>query len=204
MKYLSAYGWFNSGFVNDLGKRVLGFRPAMLVHFVKHHKTPHSIFWLGQRMRDYEDSLETWGPLRTHLTALVVSTLNGCGFCTRGHIRAFQLHHLKLNDRLFPLDDKEFLRLTKLSPDEMIERLAAILIDAGLSDQVQPLRRTFELYVQPERADNADDARLVRMIDLFATQDLDGRAADTMIDQVHDPINRDQALQLRYDGLRTT
>jgi len=138
MKNLSAYGWVNSGFIDDLGKKILGFRPAMLIHFVKHHKTSRSIFWFGQRMRDYEESLQKWGPLRTHLAAVVISNLNGCGYCLGGHIRAFQLHYLKKHDRLFALDDVEFLALTQLSPDEMVERLAAILIDAGLSDQVIP------------------------------------------------------------------
>lgn len=203
MKNLSAYRWFNSGVFDDLGKKMLGFRPTMLAHFMKHHKTSHSVFWFGQRMKDYEESLDDWGPIRTHLTAVVISTLNGCGYCMGGHIRAFQLHYLRKHDRLFALDDSEFLALTKLSPDEMIERLAAILIDAGLSDQVMSLRRTFELYVQPERADTSDDARLARMIDLFATEHADGLSISKLVEQVHDPINRDRALQLRYDGLRT-
>lgn len=183
--------------------RFWGFRPNLMVYFIKRHGLVGALLWFARNMPKYEQTLKRWGPIRTHLIAAAISTLNGCAYCTRGHIRAFQLHYLKLHDRLFPLDDAEFLALTERSPDEMIEHLVAVLLRADLADEARPLRRAFELYVQPERARCEEDDRFVQLIEMLgAFNECDGMQGRQM-DHVHDPIVEDVELIHRYDGLRT-
>ncbi len=187
-----------------IGRKLWGFRPNLMSHFVQFNGPLESVSWFAGNMPRYERILKEWGPLRTHLIASTISTLNGCRYCTEGHIRAFQLHYLQTHNRLFPIDDEIFFSLTILSPDEMIEQLVEVLIAADLSSETEPLRRAFELYVYPDRAEGHGDERMLHLIEMFATLNECGIKSNAKADQVHDPINRNRALQDRYLALRAS
>lgn len=188
--------------LESIGKRLWGFKPNFMAHFVRQKGPVQSVSWFAGTMPRYERILKDWGPLRTHLIAAAISTLNGCRYNTEGHIRAFQLHYLQIHNRLFPIDDETFYSLTILSPDEMIESLVEVLIAADLASETGPLRRAFELYVYPEKAIGHRDERMIHLIDMFADLNECSIKAGPKIDEVHDPINRDLALQDRYFALR--
>jgi len=84
----------------------------------------------------------------------------------------------------------------------MIESLVEVLIAADLASETGPLRRAFELYVYPEKAIGHRDERMIHLIDMFADLNECSIKAGPKIDEVHDPINRDLALQDRYFALR--
>lgn len=183
-------------------KKLWGFKPNLMSHFVRKNGAVQSVSWFAGNFPRYERILKDWGPLRTHLIASTISTLNGCRYNTEGHIRAFQLHYLQIHNRLFPIDDDLFFSLTLLSPDEMVEQLVEVLIAADLSSEAGPLRRAFELYVYPHKAQGHRDERMIHLIEMFATLNECGIEAGAKTDQVHDPINRDRALHDRYLSLR--
>ena len=185
-----------------LGRRVWGFKPATMSHFVRQNGPVQSVSWFVGNYPRYERILRDWGPLRTHLIAATISTLNGCQYSTEGHIRAFQLHYLQIHNRLFPIDDETFFSLTILSPDEMIEGIVEVLIAADLSSETGPLRRAFELYVYPHKAMDHRDERLLQLIEIFGTLNECGIKSRVKLDQTHDPINRNQRLRDRYLALR--
>ena len=185
-----------------VGKKVWGFKPNIMSHFVRQNGPVQSVSWFVGNVPRYQRILNDWGPIRTHLIAATISTLNGCQYSTEGHIRAFQLHYLQIHNRLFPIDDETFFSLTILSPDEMIEGLVEVLIAADLSSETGPIRRAFELYVYPEKALDHRDERLLHLIDMFGTLNACGITSRAKRDQIHDPINRNKKLRDRYLALR--
>lgn len=185
-----------------VGKKVWGFKPNIMSHFVRQKGPVQSVSWFVGNYPRYERILKDWGPLRTHLIAATISTLNGCRYSTEGHIRAFQLHYLQIYNRLFPIDDETFFSLTILPPDEMIEGLVEVLVAADLPSETDALRRAFELYVYPQKAMDHRDERLLHLIEMFGILNECGISSRAKLDQTHDPINRNQALRDRYLALR--
>ncbi|MEL6880694.1 MAG: hypothetical protein AAGM27_03155 [Cyanobacteria bacterium J06554_3] len=77
--------------LETLGDQLWGFRPNLMAPFVVQKGAFPAVFWFLKNMPKYERILESWGPIRTHLLATEISTLNGCAYCTHGHAYAFQL-----------------------------------------------------------------------------------------------------------------
>ena len=150
----------------------------------------------------YERIIQEWGPLKTNLVASVVSNLNGSIGNAKSHSRAFQLHFLAETDGVFALDDADILMLFELRPGDMVEKLAETLIEANLPDEAEILRRSFELYVYPQKASGYVDGKAVHLIKLLNARDGAKCASGALADQYEDPILYDPDLESRYSALR--
>ena len=150
----------------------------------------------------YERIIQEWGPLKTNLVASVVSNLNGSIENAKSHSRAFQLHFLAQTEGVFALDDADVLILFELRPGDMVEKLAEALLEANLPDEAEILRRSFELYVYPQKASGYIDGKAVHLIKLLNARDGAKCASSVLKDQYEDPILYDPDLKRRYAELR--
>ena len=85
--------------LEQIGKKLWGFKPALMHDIVAQHGALRSVGWFARNMPRYERILAEWGPIRTHLVASVASALNGCPYCTYGHAYAMELHYFDLAAR---------------------------------------------------------------------------------------------------------
>lgn len=174
----------------------------MMRHFVSLNGPARSLGWFATKMPVYERILRRRGPIRTHLLASAISAFNGCAYCNHGHALAFQLHYFRYKAELFPLDETLMIELGGRAYGTIIGRLSEALVQAGLDHEVQALKRIAMLFGSPELAVSAEDKDIVFLIDMFASLNACGIVATPVIDQVHDPINRDANLITRYRRAR--
>ena len=188
--------------LETLGDQLWGFKPNLMAAFVCEQGARRSLFWFAKNMPKYERTLEAWGPIRTHLVATAISTLNGCAYCTAGQAYALQLHYLKNTDRLFPLTNAEIFQLHTLSEPEFLARWEQVLNQAGLGQEIFPLQRMVELRRNRVLAVTKGDRTLLHLITMFEDLNVCGVSDNVRIDQAHDPINKNRALRDRYAALR--
>lgn len=189
--------------LESIGLTLWGFKPNLMQELVKQNGSWEAITWIVKNMPRYNRILKTWGPIRTHIISVFVSTLNGCPYCIYGHAYAFQLHYLKENNILFPLDETDLIALHTLEENEILARLEAALNKTGLTEGIPYLKRILELK-QGNTAERPEDDYLLHLIGMFSTLNACGIQADVAIDEAHDPINKDTILRERYAALRSS
>lgn len=185
-----------------LGDYLWGFKPNLMADFVNRQGALPALFWFANNMPKYEHILEEWGPMRTHLIATVLSTLEGCEYCANGHAYALELHYLQANDKLFPLSKGEMFALHTLSEEQILAGFEQALIEADLAEEILPLMRVAELRHDSSLATTASDDNLLQLIQMFSVLSACAIASNTSLDSAHDPIWKDRALCDRYITLR--
>ena len=159
--------------------------------------------WLAKNLPKYERSIVDLGPIRANLVCATASLLNGCSYCTYAHGRAFELYYFEKYDRLFPLDEHEFISLIPLTDESVREKLEASLTEAGLADEVVVLRRLYSLKLENATpTSSVEDGYLMHALQMF--DDLNFCAIDSQLalDDSHDRINKDTDLKARYAEAR--
>lgn len=189
--------------LESIGQMLWGFKPSLMAHIVEQKGAVKSVVWFARNMPRYQRILKKHGPIRTHLISSVISTLNGCPYCTYGHAYAFQLHFLQQRGELFPIDENAMFALHTLPRDDIILRFESVLTEAGLSDEWVHVRRSIALHDDPSLAESSDDQDLVHLVFLFEFLNECGINGKVPADQAHDPINRLHDLRKRYAALRT-
>ena len=185
-----------------VGLSLWGFRPNLMAHFVEQRGGWAALAWFASNMPKYERILKTWGPLRTHLVATVISSINGCPYCTYGHAYAFGLHFLKETVTVSSMDEAAFINMGKQPDDDVLTDLPHALDQAGLTEDIVFLERLMVLRKNPAAVESIDDERLLHLIEMFAALNTCGINGDVSPGQAHDPINRDKAIRERYTALR--
>ena len=185
-----------------VGLSLWGFRPNLMAHFVEQRGGWAALAWFASNMPKYERILKTWGPLRTHLVATVISSINGCPYCTYGHAYAFGLHFLKETGSVFSMDEAAFIAMGKQVDTDVLTELTHALDEGGLTEEIVFLERLMVLRKDPAAVESKDDERLLHLIEIFAALNSCGINGNVSPDQAHDPINRDKAIRERYTALR--
>lgn len=194
--------------LESIGVHLWGFKPNMMQYFVLEYGPVKAVFWFMKNMPKYEKILKTWGPMRTHLVATTLSTLQGCAYCTYGHAYAMQLHYLKQTGVLFPLDEDALFTLHGLPEEIVYKRMTTALTEAGMPEEIFCIDRLAELKRLPEnertlQSENRDDDNsLCHLINMFNVLNSCGIKHQVLPDEAHDPINQDKAIRTRYSELR--
>lgn len=184
-----------------VSNRLWHLRANLMDDIVDQHGTVSSLAWFARNMPAYEKILADWGPIRTHFLTTTLSLINGCGYCAYGHAYAFQLHYFKNTDQLFPLSEHNMGELIGQDEATIVAGLTSARTEADLADEIPWLERT--LAVEDSRAaTDADEKRLLHLVNMFDWLNACGIAADTEPDEAHDPINKDTELRARYDEAR--
>lgn len=186
-----------------IGTHLWGFKPNMMRHFVLEYGAFKSVVWFVKHMPKYEKILKKWGPIRTHLVSTVLSTLQGCAYCTYGHAYALQLHYFKQTNRLFPLDESALIELHGLPEEDIFKRLGDALTDAGLPDEIEVLNKIAAFREQiPTGRISKEDEYMLHLMTMFSTLNYCGIKRQVAPDEAHDPINRDVQLRESYAAKR--
>jgi len=185
-----------------VGLSLWGFRPNLMAHFVEQRGGWAALTWFASNMPKYQRILKTWGPVRTHLVATVISSINGCPYCIYGHAYAFGLHYLKQHGSVFSMDEAAFIAMGKQVDADVLTELTHALDQAGLTEEIAFLERLMALRKDPSAVESKDDERLLHLIEMFAVLNTCGINGDVSHDQAHDPINRDKAIREHYTALR--
>ncbi|MEZ4451368.1 MAG: hypothetical protein R3B09_17950 [Nannocystaceae bacterium] len=184
-----------------LGTRLWGFAPRLMAVIVDELGGAAALSWFARNMPRYERTFKVFGPARTHLLASTISMLSGCKYCTFGHAYAFQLVVLRERNLLFPIDEGGFLELANADAVTVRARLTEALRAVRMDAEVKALDRLYELLDGAPPGD-LEDQRIAHLIEMFATLNRCGIAGDVLPDAAHDPVNKDEALKLRYGELR--
>ncbi len=184
-----------------LMRRRWGFAPTVVRPMVEQLGPAQSIRWLMGGNRRYETTLRTLGPLRTHVACTAIALLKGCRYCAYGHAYAVELHHLQLNDRLFPVDATTVAEWAGLPRAELRARLRDTLVEAELPVELIWVDRALELADggRPIDEQEARIKHLVRILDNVTAVSLPARPA---FDEAHDRLNKDVELRSRLAALR--
>jgi hypothetical protein len=162
-----------------------------------------ALLWFAINLPRYERTRILWGPVRTHLVCAQASLLNACAYCTFAHAYALQLYYFKEHGRLFPLDEHEIVALRNGSDEELRAAFAGAAREAGLGGEVPMLERLWGLKIAGAAAGNSDDdRRLLHLIDMFNMLNYCAIDSRVPLDSAHDPINKDEALKVRYAEAR--
>lgn len=185
--------------------RLWGIKPNLMKYIVADKGGFGALRWFMSNMPKYEDTLATWGPIKTHLCAAAISLGNGCRYCVMGHGVALQLYVLREKNMLLPLTDDQLFELSKQGPEAIARELEKAVKACGYTEkETAILSRFVSMYSKGEkpRQGNDDDKRLGQMISMFKVLNTCGTKHSVPIDEVHDPINRDRPLKERYLAMR--
>jgi hypothetical protein len=161
-----------------------------------------AVAWFVRNMPQYERTLKVFGPVRTHLMAVVISLYNGCRYCAYGHGYALELVYFRDRDRLFPVDAPTLASWIGLPAAELRDRLCTVLQMAGLHVEVLWVDQVLALATGTQRPIDAEEARLDHLVRMFAVLNSIGIRSQTPPDEAHDPVNRDSGLKARHAALR--
>lgn len=190
------------GMLEFIGSSLWGFKPNLMKDIVDQNGGFSSVTWFARNMPAYERILKEWGPIRTHLLASEISVLNGCPYCTYGHIYALQLHYLQQHDILMTASEDQFVSWHSLDEKEKIKQIRGFIEENDLSSEMALFDRMLELKAGANTTDSKEDKNIAHLIQMFAYLNQCGIVGKTESDQAHDPINQDEPLKARYAQLR--
>lgn len=84
--------------------RRLAFPPTIIPLVVEDMGPARTSWWCATNLVRYVVALSVLGSVWAHLTCVVVSLRNGCGYCSHDHVYAFKLLHLRDHGKLLPWD----------------------------------------------------------------------------------------------------
>jgi hypothetical protein len=184
-----------------VSRRLWGVEAMILPQLVEQLGPWDALRWFARNLPPYERAIRDIGPLRTNLICCAASMFNGCAYCTYACSYAFELHYFAQYDKLFPLDDQQFLSLIQLTDDQVREELDAALDEAGLSEEKKILQRLYKIKLEGAEP-KPDEHFLVHAIKMFDDLNFCSIDAQLSTDEAHDRINRDGDLRVRYAKAR--
>jgi ribosomal protein L12E/L44/L45/RPP1/RPP2 len=183
-------------------RQLWGFAPRMIPHIVASKGPFGALRWFAVNMPRYFRTMHVLGPLRTHLSCMVISLYNGCIYCAYGHGYALELIYLRDRDRLFPLDASTLSGWLHLGPRELNERLRTVLQDAGMHGEAVWVDLTLDLLRGQQQPVDENEARLVHLIEMLGAMNAIAVAAAVEPDGAQNPINKNAAMKARNAQLR--
>jgi hypothetical protein len=190
------------GVLRRITTTLWGAPPLLLPQIVQHLGAFGALSWFVRNLPEYESILKKWGPIRTHLLCTEASLLNGCSYCTHAHAYAFELHYFREKGRLFPLDEHELVGLRDGSDEELRAAIKQALSGADMTEDQALFDRMWKLKLEGHTGTDETDRRLGHLLRMFEMLNFCGIDAQTPADHAHDPINKDDALKLRYAEAR--
>jgi hypothetical protein len=188
--------------INMKAARDWGAPPLVINEMVTRLGGIATLKWFARNLPRYYKTLDHWGPLRTHLVCIEASLANGCAYCTHAHAYAFELAYFEQRGALFPLDEAEIVQLRNSTDDERHATMTGALKQVGLADEVAVLDRVWHLKVDNAVPTSDDDKRLKHLLEMFDVLNYCAIDSRAQLDEAHDPINKDEALKLRYAEAR--
>jgi len=185
-----------------IGLQLWGFRPRLMSFIVKDRGASSALAWFVTNMPRYETTLAREGAWRTHLWCTAISLENGCAYCTYGHAFALELVHLRDTGEPFAIKEDEFVALVNAEPAERRTAMKSAVINSGIDPRRTALDTLYKI-LDGATPENRTERRMTHLISMFAVLNMCGRTGCVRPDEAHDPINKDQALKLRYQALRT-
>ncbi len=192
----------SKGVLEFIGQNLWGFKPNLMKDIVEQNGGPSSVLWFARNMPTYERILKAWGPIRTHLLASEISVLNGCPYCTFGHIYAAQLHFLEITGSVMSVDEDEVVSWHKLDEATKIANFRKLILENELDAEMALFDRMLELRAGNGSNGSKRDRNIEHLLQMFAYLNACGIKGNTANDQSHDPINLDTALKEKYARIR--
>jgi hypothetical protein len=179
-----------------------GYRPVMIAHIVERKGAVGALGWFMANMPRYLMTMHVLGPIRTHLSCLVISLYNGCRYCAYGHGYALELLYLRDRDRLFPLDARDVDGWLGLEPRVLGDRMRGLLQEAGMHREAIWVDRTLDLLSGDHQPADPAEARLAHLVAMIGEMNGIAVAAGVDPDGAQNPINKNVRIRARNDELR--
>jgi hypothetical protein len=179
-----------------------GLRAVLMPVIVRQLGPFGALRWASKNIPKYEKAADEMGMMRGNLAFTIASLLNGCAYCVYAHGCAFELYYFQKYDKLFPLSDHELLNLIPLTDDDVKGKLERALVEAGIGEEVAIFHRLFELKFEGAEPKTAEDHHLVHAIGMYDFLNYCAISSQAALDDIHDKINRDTALKIRYAEAR--
>jgi hypothetical protein len=167
-----------------------GTAPRMIPHAVHEMGPLGALRWFGTNMPRYLLTMKVLGPLRTHLTCLVISLSNGCRYCAFRYAYALELSYLRDHGHLFPLDARTIAGWHDLGPRELGNRMHILLQEAGLHVEAMWVDRTLALASGEQLPVDKDEVRIVHLIRMLDTMNTIAIESGIEPDEPPSPIMR--------------
>ncbi|MEM6294341.1 MAG: hypothetical protein AAGA54_23910 [Myxococcota bacterium] len=166
---------------------------------------PREVGAWGREVNDTVAALETHcGAATTQHVIAFSAFFNGCPFCSVGHTYAGNLELFRATGRLFPIDERDVLKLQRLDDDQLLRTLATKL---GADDQetFERIVQMYELKTNLRTARTEVDDLMLRAVAAWdiitectiVLEDVDPATVDPLTE-----IAKDKTLQDRYQQAR--
>jgi hypothetical protein len=188
--------------LENLGFKLWGFKPNLMKNIVERLGGFRSLVWFVANMPRYERTLKMWGPIRTHLLVTEISALQGCPYCTFGHLYALQLHYFKQSGKVIAGDNNSILYLHRVDQDTAIGILNALIDSIGIPEEHKIFERMLLLRNGKQVPSQPEDGRILHLLKMFRVLNTCGIQGGTPLDEAHDPINKDHELKKRFETMR--
>jgi len=198
----SSINRFTTWFVSLYPRKKWGLAENILSKYLVENLGPlGALRWTMQNGPRADRTVKEWGGMRANLLFAMASLLNGCSYCLFAHARAFELYYFEKHDKLFPLDQHDFLSLIPLTDQASRERLEQALTAAGLSSEIETFRRLYALKLEGATPRPGDEnlVHAIQMYDMLNYCSIEGQIE---LDDAHDIINKNQELKTRYAAAR--
>ncbi len=166
---------------------------------------PREVGAWGREVNETVAALETHcGTAPTQFVIAFSAFFNGCPFCSVGHVYAGNLEVFKASGALFPIDERDVLKLQRLDDDQLLRTLATTLGDA-YHHTFEHIVQMYELKTNLRPARTELDALMLRAVaawDIITEctvllEDVDPATVDPLTE-----IAKDKALRARYQRAR--
>jgi len=191
-----------AGILEGIASRLWGFKPNLMVPIIEQKGPASGLTWFLRNMPRYEDTWKTFGAIRTHVLATMISVLNGCRYCTFGQAYALELCYFERHGVLFPMGENQIIALSRLDSGIAVAQFTQALIDADLAEEAEVMKRMLAIRDGQLAVTTDEDRRLKHLSDMFSVLNACGVRGSVEPDQAHDPINRKPDVIERYRSAR--
>ena len=124
--------------------------------------------WMGVSTRVWLELVQRYGERDAHLIAAFASLWNGCGYCTYGHLLAFNLHVFEEGHGLGGLDEEALPALMALRDAQVLEAVERELAAPHFARARAAVLRQYALQSGVAGVEQEDDVLLRRAGALYA------------------------------------
>lgn len=188
--------------LNHFAYKSGGYTIPFLEEMLRHYSVAEVFRIFGACTKIANALTHRYGPRDANVLIGFAAVWNGCRFCSRGHIWAANLYHLRDTGELFPLDDADVHAMQRMPDEELLSKTLGLLQDSQYARLRQLLQRQYHLK-RGEAVGSTDEDDFLRaaiaawdwMVECTIVVDDTG-------DVPADPISSDRALLDRYLTLR--
>lgn len=191
--------------MRTMSKVINGYDPVFVDEMLNILGTAGVRIW-GERLTAVSIALdERFGHAKAQHIISFSAMLNGCPFCSIGHMYSANLQVFADSGLLFPVDEREVLKLQELGDEELLDVLEKRLAGGPHEETLALFKRVYALKFGGAEPETADDELFIAAIgawDLLTECTILSEGIDPAKVDPLSEVAKDKGLRKRYQAAR--